>query len=60
MFNVQLNNGKEVTVQLDKSDQTYTVQDGGAGYENIENIQKCKFLNNATPEPRSWVKSKNK
>lgn len=57
MFNVMLNNGKEVTVQLDKTDQTYTVQGGGAGYETISNIKKCKFLNRDSPEPRNWVKS---
>ena len=56
MFNVRLDNGKEVTVLLDKSDQTYDVQGGAAGYSTKEDIKSCKFLNENSPEPRSWVK----
>lgn len=58
MFNVKLDNGKQVTVQLDKSDDTYTVQGGSAGYSTKEDVQRCKSLNNDSPEPRSWVKPK--
>lgn len=56
MFNVIIDNGKEVTVQLDKTDDTYQVQGGGAGYETLQSLKSCKFLNKDTPEPRSWVK----
>lgn len=60
MFNVTLNNGKMVTVQLDKTDETYDVQGGGSGYNTIQDIQKCKFLNDDAPEARGWVRSKKK
>jgi hypothetical protein len=57
MFNVKLDNGKQVTVQLDKSDDSYTVQGGGAGYSTKEEIKRCKALNKDSPEPRKWVKT---
>lgn len=60
MFNVELNNGKEVTVQLDKTDQTYDVQGGGSGYSTTDDIKNCKSLNQESPEPRSWVNKKSK
>lgn len=56
MFNVTLNNGAKVTVQLDKTDETYDVQGGGSGYATIQDIKDCKFLNEDFPAPRAWVK----
>ena len=58
MFNVKLKNGKQVTVQLDKRDDTYDVQGGGSGYSTIDDIKNCEILNENPPEPRSWVKLK--
>jgi tRNA(Ser,Leu) C12 N-acetylase TAN1 len=57
-FNVILNNGKQVKVRLDKSDDTYDVQGGGAGYSTIENIKKCKFLNKDLTEPEKSINIK--
>jgi hypothetical protein len=59
-FNTTLDNGKQVTVQLDKSDQTYDVAGAGYGYASIKDVQSCKFLNRDSPETKGENKSKNK